>query len=142
MAALRREQAAAHLGAAARDVRLSSAYRGWAEQAALYAQGRTAPGNIVTNAPAGSSWHNYGLAVDMVFCTQNGESSWPDGNNWARIGAVGVANGLYWGGNWTSPDRPHLQVPAAGSPNQTMKNTYNNTQGTVLQKLQAVWALI
>ena len=142
MATLRREQAAAHLGATARDVRLSSAYRGWAEQAALYNQGRTTPGNIVTNAQAGESWHNYGLAVDMVFCTQNGESNWPDGNSWASIGAAGAANGLSWGGNWGSPDRPHLQLPAAGSPNQTMKNTYNNTPGTVLQKLQAVWALI
>ncbi len=143
MAALRREQAAAHLGATARDVRLYSAYRSWADQAAHYNQGRTTPGAIVTNAPAGSSWHNYGVAVDLVFCTQNGASSWPNGNNWARNGAVGVANGLHWGGNWTTfIDRPHLQVPAADSPSQTIKDAYNNTQGTVLQKLQAVWALI
>ena len=37
-----------------------------AEQNSLYAQGRTAPGNIVTNAQGGSSAHNFGLAVDMV----------------------------------------------------------------------------
>lgn len=35
-------------------------------QAELYAQGRTKPGNIVTNAQAGQSFHNYGLAIDWV----------------------------------------------------------------------------
>ncbi|WP_246303048.1 M15 family metallopeptidase [Paenibacillus plantarum] len=33
------------------------------EQAALYAQGRTTVGSIVTNARAGYSYHNYGLAL-------------------------------------------------------------------------------
>lgn len=34
------------------------------EQAELYAQGRTKPGKIVTNARPGTSAHNYGIAVD------------------------------------------------------------------------------
>lgn len=36
-------------------------------QSFLYAQGRTAPGAIVTNASPGLSFHSYGLAVDLVF---------------------------------------------------------------------------
>ena len=41
-------------------------YRSPATQAALYAQGRTTPGRVVTNARAGESFHNYGLAFDVV----------------------------------------------------------------------------
>jgi len=42
-----------------------SGLRSYQQQAALYAQGRTKPGKIVTNARPGSSWHNYGLAIDL-----------------------------------------------------------------------------
>ena len=42
-----------------------SGLRSWPQQAALYAQGRTKPGRIVTKARPGSSWHNYGLAIDL-----------------------------------------------------------------------------
>src|SRR5699024_12147382 len=47
-------------------VLFSDGYRSHAEQNALYAQGRTKPGNIVTNARRGQSLHNYGLALDML----------------------------------------------------------------------------
>jgi len=40
--------------------RVTAGLRSWAEQNALYAQGRTAPGSIVTYAQGGQSWHNYG----------------------------------------------------------------------------------
>jgi len=43
--------------------RIVQGLRTWAEQDALYAQGRTAPGKIVTNAKAGQSYHNYGRIV-------------------------------------------------------------------------------
>jgi len=36
------------------------------EQAMLYAQGRTRPGKIITQAKPGQSYHNYGLAFDWV----------------------------------------------------------------------------
>jgi peptidoglycan L-alanyl-D-glutamate endopeptidase CwlK len=41
-------------------------YRTHAEQDALYAQGRTTPGPIVTRAKGGQSPHNWGLAIDVV----------------------------------------------------------------------------
>lgn len=40
--------------------------RTFEEQTALYAQGRTKPGRIVTKAKPGESYHNYGLAFDWV----------------------------------------------------------------------------
>ena len=48
------------------DLLVTSTYRDNASQDALYAQGRTKPGRIVTNAKAGQSWHNYRCAVDVV----------------------------------------------------------------------------
>ncbi|WP_309244896.1 M15 family metallopeptidase [Bacillus sp. WMMC1349] len=51
-------------------VQMTSGYRSFAEQNKLYAKGRTASGKIVTNAKAGQSNHNYGLAVDYVLYLQ------------------------------------------------------------------------
>lgn len=45
---------------------ITSTYRDFAAQAALYAQGRTTPGKIVTKAKAGESVHNYRLAFDFA----------------------------------------------------------------------------
>lgn len=43
------------------------AWRSRERQAFLYAQGRSTPGAIVTNAKAGTSLHEFGLSVDLVF---------------------------------------------------------------------------
>lgn len=47
------------------QVRFTQTLRSSAKQTALYAQGRTTPGPIVTWAEGGRSYHNYGLAVDI-----------------------------------------------------------------------------
>jgi len=53
------------------DWQVNFGYRSLDEQAALYAQGRDSSGQVVdpaavvTDAPPGSSPHNYGLAVDL-----------------------------------------------------------------------------
>jgi peptidoglycan L-alanyl-D-glutamate endopeptidase CwlK len=47
-------------------LRVTQSLRTYAEQDDLYAQGRTKPGRIVTNAKGGYSWHNFGLALDVV----------------------------------------------------------------------------
>lgn len=92
------------------DMRVTNGFRSVAEQDALYAQGRTAPGNVVTNARGGSSWHNYGVAVDIAFNNANGQPSWPNNANWTRYGQIAVNNGLEWGGNWQGiQDRPHIE---------------------------------
>lgn len=86
--------------------------RTWAEQDALYAQGRTTPGKIVTNAKAGQGYHNYGLAFDFVAMDKAGQPLW-DLTPWEMLGYEGEKLGLEWGGRWKKPDRPHLQLSLA-----------------------------
>ncbi|MBQ6458768.1 MAG: M15 family metallopeptidase, partial [Exiguobacterium sp.] len=100
------------------EVRLTSGYRSAKEQNAVYAQGRSEPGRVVTNAKAGQSYHNYGLAVDFVIIhnnkadydlnTDRNRNDIPD---WQELGELGKALGFEWGGDWNSfPDYPHLQM--------------------------------
>lgn len=91
-----------------------------AEQDALYAQGRSKPGKVVTKARGGYSYHNFGVAVDYALLLPDGRSvSWDtklDGNgdkraDWIQVAQIGKDLGFTWGGDWTSfPDFPHLQM--------------------------------
>jgi len=83
------------------------------EQATLYAQGRTAPGKIVTKAKPGQSAHNWGLAIDVVPVV-NGKPCWEDNNPiWQEIGKIGFARGMEWYGVPGSAfhELPHFQMP-------------------------------
>jgi peptidoglycan LD-endopeptidase CwlK len=86
--------------------------RTFAEQDKLYAKGRTAPGNKVTNARGGQSNHNYGLAVDLCPFVK-GQPDWNAKDPiWQMMGQEGVKVGLEWGGTWKSiVDKPHFQIP-------------------------------
>lgn len=77
------------------------------EQDRLYAQGRTAPGEIVTRVKGGYSYHNYGLAVDVV-PVRNGMPDW-ESPHWELIGRIGEWAGLEWGGRWEFVDKAHFQ---------------------------------
>ncbi|HZG59857.1 MAG TPA: M15 family metallopeptidase [Anoxybacillus sp.] len=80
------------------------------EQNELYAQGRTKPGKIVTNAKGGYSYHNFGLAFDFAVLNANGSVNWNVDKKWHRVGAIGKSLGLEWGGDWKSfKDYPHFQ---------------------------------
>ncbi len=100
------------------DYVLVGGTRTWADQDALYAQGRTTPGKIVTNAPGGFGFHNLKLAVDAgVFA---GKIYLDDGTaeQQARASKVHAACsqhaqscGLVSGRSWVRmPDEPHYQV--------------------------------
>lgn len=92
------------------DMGVASGFRSVEDQNALYAKGRTKPGNKVTNAKGGESWHNYGLAADLAFHDEDGQLSWPEDGNWDRYGEVAGANELSWGGDWEGfQDRPHVE---------------------------------
>ena len=105
------------------DLLVTCTFRSHAEQAALYAQGRTAPGRIVTNAKPGQSKHNHlegdtpaSLAFDVV-PLKDGKPVWGtaglDGQVWQRVGAIGKAQGLDWAGDWrTFKEYPHFEVAA------------------------------
>ena len=87
-----------------------------AMQDALYAIGRTVPGKIVTNARGGSSFHNYGLAIDIAF-NRGGKLSYDmkadldkDGKaDWTEVVQTFKEFGWEWGGNWKFTDYPHFQ---------------------------------
>ena len=92
-------------------VLFSDGYRSNAEQNKLYAQGRTSPGSIVTNARGGQSLHNYGLAIDMFITNKAGTSAtWPVGEL-RKVAQIAKGLGFEWGGDWkTFKDNPHLQM--------------------------------
>jgi len=91
------------------DLLVTSTYRDNESQDALYAQGRTAPGNIVTRAKAGQSWHNYRCALDVVPLV-NGKAIWDDQAMWKQVGEIGKSCGLEWAGDWkTFKEFPHFQ---------------------------------
>ena len=79
-----------------------------AEQDALYAKGRTAPGKIVTNAKGStySSMHQWGVAFD--FYRNDGKGTYNDADGFfEKVGAIGKRIGLCGAeilkALWTSP---------------------------------------
>jgi len=95
------------------DILITSTYRDAESQNALYAQGRTKPGRIVTNAKAGQSWHNWKCAFDVV-PLRNGKPVWgtigKDLELWNKVGAIGESVGLEWAGRWKRfREFPHFQ---------------------------------
>jgi peptidoglycan L-alanyl-D-glutamate endopeptidase CwlK len=96
--------------------RFAYTLRTFAEQNALYAQGRTKAGKIVTNASAGRSYHNYGLALDIVLIKDQ-TAIWDvktdfdkDGkSDWIEVVNIFKQYGWEWGGDWKFTDMPHFQ---------------------------------
>lgn len=97
-------------------VKILSGGRTYAEQTAIYAQGRGAPGKIVTNAPAGSSNHNFGIAFDVgifdgskYFTGETAATNKPY-LDLRRLTRPAVLE-LDWGGDWrSSKDYPHYEL--------------------------------
>ena len=94
--------------------RVAQGLRTYAEQDALYAQGRTMPGHVVTNAGGGWSNHNFGCAVDCFpfLSGRSGEINFDNHTKqfMAMVAAL-KAEGLVWGGDWHSlQDPPHFQL--------------------------------
>ncbi|MCF8566735.1 peptidoglycan-binding protein [Alicyclobacillus tolerans] len=90
------------------DIRITTAFRSWDEEDRLFAQGRWAPGQIVTNARGGDSYHNWGLAFDAA-PFENGKMS-TDTQKFIQMGQLGQQVGLQWGGTFKSiVDYPHFQ---------------------------------
>ena len=83
------------------EVLVTSTYRDIESQNALYAQGRTSPGKIVTKAKGGQSFHNYRVAFDFVPLV-NGKPCWDDEELFKKCGGIAEEVGLEWAGNWVS----------------------------------------
>lgn len=91
-------------------IKLISGTRNFAEQADLFAQGRTKPGKIVTNAGPGQSNHNFGIAWDIGLF--KGAEFLAESPLYKKVGAEGKKiSSLEWGGDFASfVDMPHFQV--------------------------------
>ena len=102
-------ESAATIGIA---IKVISGTRTYDEQNALYEQGRTNSGRIVTNARGGYSNHNFGIAFDIgVF---EGGRYLEESPAYKAVGALGMKLGLDWGGSWrTITDEPHFQLRPA-----------------------------
>ena len=81
-----------------------------AQQAALYAKGRTAPGPKVTWTL--KSRHLTGRAIDIALFS--GKNVVWESKHYTRAGEIGEELGLVWGGRWKGgkTDKPHFELPA------------------------------
>jgi peptidoglycan L-alanyl-D-glutamate endopeptidase CwlK len=127
--------------------RFAYTLRTFAEQDAIYAQGRTrlfdANGKrlgVVTKAKGGQSIHNYGLALDIVLIKDTNNdgkfdtASWEDNidfdkdgkADWMEVVEILKRNNWVWGGDWKSfKDKPHFE------------KTFGHTWRTLLPKYEA-----
>ena len=101
------------------DILITDGFRTLEEQEAIYAQGRSTDGSVVTYASGGESYHNYGLAIDFALRLPDGSVVWdierddtgsgtPD---WFEVAEIGKDLGFEWGGDWHNfKDYPHFQM--------------------------------
>jgi len=133
-------------------VRIVQGLRTKDEQIALYAQGRTKSGKIVTKAQWFQTFHFYGLAVDfgLLYDKDNNgsfeELSWDTAKDldkdgiadWNEVVKAFEKHGWEWGGVWrTFKDLPHVQK-TFGYKWQTLLAKYNSGDlipGTIYVKL-------
>lgn len=88
------------------DIKITQGNRTQAQQNALYAQGRTKPGKIVTNTL--KSKHIGGNAFDIAF---TGSNPYPNSFDWKILGDIGKSVKLKWGGDFKSfKDVLHFQL--------------------------------
>ena len=98
-----------------RKILVTCTYRPVEEQQALYAQGRTKPGPVVTQLDGVKHRSNHNMlpcrALDFAVLVY-GKVSW-DVVEYMEVGAlVLVGSGLVWGGNWPHfKDYPHVELP-------------------------------
>ena len=118
-------------------LRITAAFRSMADQAAMYDQGRTVDGHIVSEAPPGHSLHNYGYAVDVVDRYKGYNI------DWTQLVEIGGFCGLESGG---VGDLPHfeergglttdqfaagMRPPALTLPCPTMLNDHTATSSSL-----------
>jgi peptidoglycan L-alanyl-D-glutamate endopeptidase CwlK len=112
-------------------VRIISGNRTYAEQNAIYAQGRTKPGDIVTDARGGRSNHNFAIAWDIgIFVGGRYLKNSPLYKEAAKV-ALTATTGLEWGGHWKKPDRPHYQL-ATGKGINEVRELFESGQPYVM----------
>jgi len=120
------------------QVKITETLRTRSEQDALYAQGRTVPGKVVTNAKGEEyqSPHQWGVAFDFCRDVKGMEYNDKDGF-FAKVGKLGKEAGLFWGGDFNSyKDRPHFEDVnfAVGNSTASLKKRWGTPE-----KFMASW---
>lgn len=111
------------MGIIGKPIRITEGLRTNERQTELYRQGRETPGKIVTNAKAGESLHNYGVAFDVVFVNTGYEG------DWETLGKIGRALGLEWGGDFKGlVDKPHFEMKLGKTLSDFRNNKVDYTQ--------------
>jgi peptidoglycan L-alanyl-D-glutamate endopeptidase CwlK len=106
-------------------LRVTQGLRTVGEQNNLYKKGRTTAGEKVTWVKGGYSFHNYGLAIDIVEI-KDGKLNW--NLNWKDVSRIGKQCGFEWGGDWKSfKDKPHFQYRFEYTIKE-IKNKYENNK--------------
>lgn len=91
-----------------------SGFRTYGEQTALWQQGRTSPGKVVTHAMGGQSAHNFGIAADLCrdgVVDRAGLQPDYKPESYEILRELAPRHGLVWGGSWKFRDTPHVQLP-------------------------------
>ena len=118
---------------------VTDGFRTKAEQDAIYAKGRTAPGQIVTQVQWPSSAHCWGVAFD--FCRNIRGHEYDDSDRFfERVAEIAKSYGLEWGGDWKKfVDKPHLQLAEFMPGNSTswLRQTFGSPE-----KFRASWTSV
>jgi peptidoglycan L-alanyl-D-glutamate endopeptidase CwlK len=123
-------------------LRITQGLRSYAQEDALYAQGRTTPGKIVTEVRGGWSAHNFGYALDAAPDDPTFPTWHPDWNDldprWQKVLDLATTCGLAEGARWrTFVDAPHFYLQECpATPTDAMRSAFE--QGG----MPAVWAII
>lgn len=107
---------------------ITEGFRSKEYQDSLYAQGRTKPGKIVTNAKGStySSQHMWGVAFDIAI---NDSKLLYDAATIRKVAVIAKGIGLGWGGDWKSiVDTPHFYLPKWGSTTSQLKALYGTPE--------------
>ena len=113
------------------SILMTEGFRTKERQQELYAQGRTAPGQKVTqkNGTTNPSKHQSALAADFVLVSPT-MSIWGDEEFWAYLGHLARKYGLTWGGDWrTFNDKPHVEWPASDKTTYAAAKAWKKTAG-------------
>jgi len=125
------------------DLEIVEGRRSPERQQELFEQGRTTPGNIVTNAKAWESWHQYGLAFDVApVDPTTGRWPWWEAPNqiWSQIGFIGQNLGLTWGASFG--DRPHFEYHPGLTLNEVKRFFLETGEVLVSKTIGSPWNLI
>lgn len=127
---LRLENALRDVQEAGYDLFVFEGWRAPARQNYLYEQGRNREGKKITNAKAWESWHNFGVASDLVYKIKN---RWDWSGDFDKPSIIMKGHGFEWLGH--IGDKPHYQI--------TGGYTIQEAKAITMQHgVQQLWLLI